>query len=96
MPPCLDPLEPESQPTDRILESGCVKLNGYTLKFQDEKQHSVERRLRSDWVRSTLVPNDPCPLTKDDEGLCIEAKKEKGVLASTRDEAGCPLCGVYV
>jgi hypothetical protein len=63
-------------------------------EFQDEKQHSVERRLRSDWAASTLVPNDPCPLTKDDEGLCIEAKKEKKILASTRDEAGCPLCGI--
>ena len=53
----------------------------------------MERRLRSDWAPSTLVPNDPCPLTKDNEGLCIEAKKEKNTLASTRDEAGCPLCG---
>jgi hypothetical protein len=72
-----------------------------TVKFgdcllQDEMQHSVERRLRSDWAPSTLVPNDPCPLTKDDEGLCIEAKKEKNTLASTRDEAGCPLCGIQV
>jgi hypothetical protein len=72
-----------------------------TVKFgdcllQDAKQHRVERRLRSDWAPSTLVTKDPCPLTKDDEGLCIEAKKEKKTLASTRDEAGCPLCGIQV
>jgi hypothetical protein len=49
--------------------------------------------LRVDWAPNSVDPNEPCTLQKDEDDLCIEARKVKGVLASSRDETSCPECG---
>ena len=68
------------------------------VKFKDcllaDDEHDIERNLRVDWVPNTVTPEDPCSLRKDEDGLCIEAKKQDDVWASIRTCAGCPLCGI--